>query len=351
MNDFFDLPKDNFVPNGSTGGGKKEDPNIYNPDPNAHNGSYKSVFRFVPYLADKKLSKYTKYSAKFYNPLTKESLFIDCPSNEGKPSILWDLQTVIRGLEKEEPELHKELSERFSRWFTTYSPVYIKKDPQRPDLNGFVKIFKYAKQINDLIEAQIAPPADELVDNVKSVNPFHLLEGKDFLCVVGKKTKTFRDWSKCKFMDDVTPFIFEIKGTKVTVENNEKSVKLVSEFLKKNTPSMEEYLHVSWTDSTFEQVAQAIVSCINNKAVINLLLEKTKDDKMKALIQEKLEAKGTSAKKNKPKTEQIDENVEFEDENSAPLNDIDELEESESTDNNSSESENSDEYDELFKDL
>lgn len=344
MSDFFDLPKDDFV-SGSGSYEKKQDPNIYNPDPNSYNGSYKSVFRFVPYLADKKLSKYTKYSAKFWNPLTKESLFIDCPSNEGKPSILWDLQVIIKGLKDEEPKLFEELNKRFSRWHTNHSPIYIKKDPQKQELEGTVKIFKYATHINGLIEEQINPEADELVENVQSVNPFHLLQGKDFLCVVGKKTKTFRDWTKCKFMDDITPFIFDIKGKKVTVENNEKSIKLVSEFLKKNTPSMDEHLHVSWDDETYEKVAQAIVSTINNKAVIKLALERTKDEKMKELIEEKLNNSSSSTKKESGTKKSIDEDLEFTSESEVENTPLEETN-IDSTDNSGD-----DEYDELFKDL
>jgi hypothetical protein len=301
----------------------------------------------------KELSKYTKYCAKFYNPLTKESLFVDCPSNEGKPSILWDIHSVIRGLEKEEPGLYDDLSKKFSRWYTHHSPIYVKKDLQRPDLNGTIKIFKYAKQVNDLIEAQINPPMDELVENSKSVNPFHLLHGKDFLCYVGKKTKTFRDWTKCKFMDEITPFIFNIKDTVITVENTEKSVKLVSEFLKKNTPSMDPYLHQSWDDATFDKVANMIISTINNRTVINRILDRTKDEKMKALIVSKLNGTATPASSNSSKSnnkvDDIDDDLNdtsFEGTSDASLFDDDEL--STTTDTGSS---HSSEYDDLFKDL
>lgn len=349
MNDFFDLPSDNFVNKGNSGE-KKSDPNVYNPDPNAFNGSYKSVFRFVPYIFNKDLSKYTKYSAKFYNPLTKESLFVDCPSNTGKPSILWDLERVIKGLKEEEPKLHEELSSRFSRWHTHHSIVYIKKDPQRPELEGTVKIFKFSAQINTLIESQIKPEENELLENVSSVNPYHLLQGKDFLCVVGKKTKTFRDWSKCKFMDDITPFIFTINGKQVVVENNEKSIKLVQEFLKKNTPKLDEYFNVEWTEETYVKVAEAIISTINNKAVINLLLERTKDEKMKELILQKMNSTSAGKKQQSSSapaqsSSSIDEDIDFK--KNTPIT---QEPASESTSEPTNEQAD-DEYDELFKDL
>lgn len=347
MTDFFDLPKENFVKS-SNQSGKKTDQNIYNPDPDGHNGSYKSVFRFIPYVHDKSMSKYTKYSAKFFNPLTKESLYVDCPSNIEKPSILWDLERVIKSLKDEEPELHKQLESSFSRWHTHHSPVYIKKDPQRPELEGTIKIFKFSSQINNLIESQINPEEDELLESVSSVNPYHLLEGKDFLCVVGKKTRQYRDWSKSKFMDDITPLVFKIGDKQVQVENNEKSVKLIQEFMKKNTPEMDQYRHQEWSSETREKVAESIISILTNRSVLNLLLERTKDEEMKSLIKSKLSGSPSSNSALSKKEESIlDENEDLKFQSSTtdlPFSDSDSL----LTEQDSS---SDDEYDSLFRDM
>lgn len=289
MTDFFDLPEDAISKGKGAKPTKKSDPNVYDPDPNAYNGSYKSVFRFLPYVFDKKKSKYTKYSAKFWNPLTKESLIIDCPSNVDQPSILWTLESVLRGLKKEEPELADEIGRSFSRWYTHHSAVYIKKDPQRPDLEGKIQIFKFRNQIDQIIEQQVNPEELEGLDNsVKKINPYHLLEGKDFLCVVGKKTKDFRDWSKCKFMDEVTPLVFKVGDKSVQVKNEEKAVKLVNEFLTKNTPKMDEYFHQDWTEETFEKVAEAVIAAIPQRNILEMVLEKSKDQKINALIRSKM---------------------------------------------------------------
>ena len=321
MTDFFDLSDDAFAKK-STSTARTTDTNIYNPDPNAFNGKYQSVYRYLPYIFDKKLSKLTKYAGKFYNSLTKEALYVDCPSNVGKPSILWDIQTVIKSLKDEEPDLHKQLDESFGRWHNNYSPVYIKKDPQRPELEGQVKIIKYAAMLNNLIEDQIHPEANELIADVASVNPFHLLQGKDFLCVVGKKTKTFRDWSKCKFMDEVTPFMFKIGEQNVIVENSADSIKLVTEFLKKNTPKLDEYFHKEWTQETHDKVADAIISCIGNKAVIKMILDRTKDTVTKGIIEEKLNSKesiSSHATSSPSQAASIDNGLEFKSTPAAPL--------------------------------
>jgi len=349
MTDFFDLSDDSFVQKPASKGERKVDTNIYNPDPDAFNGSYKSVFRLVPYIHDKSMSKYTKYSAKFYNALTKSSLYVDCPSNVGKPSILWDLDSVIRSLKDEEPDLHKQLKDAFSRWNSHYSPVYIKKDPQRPELEGTVKLLKFANHINNMIEEQINPEENELLGDVQKINPYHLLNGKDFLCVVGKKTRQFRDWSKCKFMDEVTPLIFKVGDQDVAVENSEKSVKLVQEFLKKNTPKLDEYLHREWDAETREKVADAIIAVVGNRSVIDMLLARTKDEETKAIIQRKLDGGGSSsaASSSAPAASaasELSDDLEFESPAaSTPAT-------SEPAAESSSE-ESSDEYDALFSDL
>jgi hypothetical protein len=289
MTDFFDLPEETIsAPSGNQQ--KKTDPNIYDPDPNAFNGSYKSVIRFIPYMSDKTKSKYTKYSAKFWNPLTRESLYVDCPSNAEKPSILWTIDSVLRSLKKEEPELHEQLSSNFSRWYTHTSPVYIKKDPQRPELEGQIKLLRFRSQIDQLIEQQLNPEEIDGLDNARKINPYHLLQGKDFLCVVGKKTQQFRDWSKCRFMDEVTPFVFKIGDKQIQAENNEKVIKLLNEFMLKNTPKIDDYLHEEWTEETYNKVAEAVIALIPQRTILNMVLDKSKDKKTNALILEKLGA-------------------------------------------------------------
>lgn len=331
-NSFFDLPEENISSKNKKGtGARKTDPNVYDPDPKTHNGSYKSVFRFLPYVFDKKMSKYTKYTAKFWNPLTKESLIVDCPSNVDRPSILWTIESVIRNIKKEEPELAEQLGRNFSRWYTHHSPVYIKKDPQRADLEGKILIFKFRNQIDMLIDQQMNPEEIDGLDTAKKVNPYHLLAGKDFLCVVGMKTKEYRDWSKSKFMDEVTPFVFKVGDTPVQVKNDEKSVKLVEEFLTKNTPKMDEYLHQPWTDETYEKVAEMVLATIPQRQIIEMILEKSKDSRTNELIRARLKP----AQSNRP-TASSKEDLEF---TSSPVSEP------------VTESSSDDEYNDLFKDL
>lgn len=89
-------------------------------------------------------------------------------------------------------------------------------------------------------------------------------------------------------MDEVTPFVFKIGDQSVQVKNEEKAVKLVNEFLSKNTPKMDEYLHQDWTEDTYEKVADAIRAAIPQRPILEMILEKSKDQKMNALIRSRM---------------------------------------------------------------
>ena len=339
MSSFFDLPEESFSK--STGSkGFTEDPNIYDPNPDKYNGSYKSVIRFIPYMKDKTKSKYTKYTCKIWNPLSKEKLIVDCPSNAGDPSFLWTLESVIRSLKKDEPELHENLSKSFSRWYTHTSPIYIKKDPQRPDLEGQIKFIQFRSQINDFIEQQMNPEDVDGIISTRKINPYHLLEGKDFLCVVSKKTKEFRDWSKCKFMDEVTPLVFKVGEKQIAASGDEKIVKALQEFLTHNTPDMDKYLHVSWEEETYAQVADALVSTIPN-TVLEMAIQKSKDHKMNSLIKERMSTKRAVSQTSKSTFEE--DPLAF---GGTTIN-----QQTSHSSSSASSADSDDEYDDLFKDL
>lgn len=334
MSSFFDLPEDSFSKGGSSKG-FTEDLNLYDPNPDKYNGSYKSVFRFIPYMKDKTKSKYTKYTCKIWNPLTKEKLIVDCPSNEDKPSFLWTLETVVRSLKKDEPEMFENILKSFSRWHTHTSPIYIKKDPQRPDLEGQIKFIQFRAQINDLIEQQMNPEEMDGMVSSRKINPYHLLDGKDFLCIVSKKTKEYRDWSKCKFMDETSPLVFKIGEKQIAAGNDEKIVKVLQEFLANATPEMDKYFHVSWSEETYPQVADALASTIPS-TVLEMTIQKSKDQKMNSLIKERLSQK--SLRPSSQKSSSIEEDISF---GGTTVNKQTVVESSSSDD----------EYDDLFKDL
>jgi hypothetical protein len=148
-------------------------------------------------------------------------------------------------------------------------------------------------------------------------------------------------------MDEITPLVFKIGDKQVQVENNEKSIKLIQEFMKKNTPEMDQYRHQDWSSETRDKVAESIISILTNRSVLNLLLERTKDEDMKNLIKSKLSGSPTSSISKKEDSFLEEDDLQFKSkESDLPFsNDSDDLL---TTPEGSS---SDDEYDELFRDM
>ena len=278
--DLFNLNTEDFTAP-KAGTARKVDENIYNPGPDqAQNGVYRSVIRFLPWVGDPSKSKYKKYYVRLTNPLTNERFTVDCPSSIGKPSILWTLDLELRKLKNEEPEIVKEIEKYFMRAYNYYSLVYIKKDPQFPNLEGQIKVYSYGYNIDNLIQQELNPEA-ELI-NIKKINPFSMLEGKDMVLVVKRKTKAWRDYSSSKFMAETSPLILKLdNGKELPVSNDEKVRNYVQGFLEKNSPDLSQYFYKEWSDSDYEKVAEFVKAIIPHKSILDTVLASTRDEKIK----------------------------------------------------------------------
>lgn len=281
MEDLFNLNPDDFT--GKAGGTRKVDENLYNPGPDqGQNGIYKAIIRFVPWAQDPKQSKYKKYSAKLVNPLTNERLFVDCPSTTGAPSILWSLDTELKNLKDSEPQIVEEIKKYFNRFYNYYSCIYIKRDPQFPKFEGQIKVYSFGYGIDNLIQQEINPESE--IVTVNKINPYSLTEGKDLVLVVKRKTKSWRDYSASKFMNEVSPLIISHNGKEIPVSTEPKVAKFATEFLRANSPDLSQYFLKEWTEEEYVKIAEFIKAIVPYKQIIDNLTANLKDEKMKKLF-------------------------------------------------------------------
>lgn len=293
MEDLFNLNPDDFTGKAASAA-RKVDENVYNPGPDqGQNGIYKSVIRFIPWVGDPAKSKYKKYAAKLTNPLTNEKLYVDCPSTNGSSSILWSLDLELKKLANEEPAIVEEIKKYFNRYYNYYSCVYVKKDPQFPSMEGKIKVYSYGYTIDNLIQQEINPES-ELVTTQK-INPFSLTSGKDFVLVIKRKTKAWRDFSASKFMSEVSPLIITHNGQEIPVSSDPKVMKFVSEYFKKNSPDLSQYFYKDWTDYEYEKVAEYIKAIVPYKQIIDNLVGGLKDERMKKMFTNSKPISRTSA--------------------------------------------------------
>ena len=110
-----------------------------------------------------------------------------------------------------------------------------------------------------------------------------MLEGKDMVLVVKRKTKSWRDYSSSKFMSETSPLILKLDdGRELPVNGEEKVQTYVKGFLEKNSPNLGQYFYKEWSDSDYEKVAEFIKAIIPHKSILDAVLANTRDEKMKS---------------------------------------------------------------------
>lgn len=294
------------------------DENIFDPDVSkAPNGVYKAVLRFIPWHAAKSAEefRYKKYAVKITNPITNERLWLDDPSTIGNSSVFWNIESKLKALEKEEPEVVKEIKKWFNRFYKYYSLVYIKKDPQNPQLEGKIKVFPYGHTIWKMTEQLLHPEGAELGASVQ-INPFSLLNGRDFLFVAKKKTQQWRDFDSCKFVEQDSPFIVKTaSGNEVAYQNTPEAQQKFMQFLQKNSPDMTKYHFKEWAEGDYDKAAQALRSAISYKQILDDAFASCRDEKIKAAYERaktaKVGAPTTAPKATDLLADDLDSNVTF----------------------------------------
>lgn len=300
MVDLFNLNPDDFT--GKSGGTRKVDENLYNPGPDqGQNGVYKSIIRFIPWAQDPAKSKYKKYSAKLQNPLTNDKIYVDCPSTTGAPSILWSLDLELKNLKESEPQIVEETKKYFNRYYNYFSCIYIKRDPQFENLEGKIKVYSFGYGIDNLIQQELHPESELVVE--QSINPYSLTEGKDFVLVVKRKTKSWRDYSSSKFMKEVSPLIISHNGKEIPVSSDPKVMNFTKKFLLENSPDLSQYFLKEWTEEEYVKIAEFIKAIVPYKQIIDNLVAGLRDEKMKKLF--------TSTKSAMKRTAPAGEDLEF----------------------------------------
>jgi len=266
--DIFSLDNEDFLkPEPQSQGG---DANIYKPYPElGKDGVYKSLIRFLPNVANPKKSKIHKYYVWLKDPLDNSNFVADCPSTVGKKSILKD---IFWKLKNSPSAKDQELAKSFSRKEDYYSLIQVVKDPNHPELEGKVMVFKFGKKVNDLIEQQIKP------EYGSPCNPFDLFEGKNFGIHV-RKVGDWNNYDLCQFVGEKGPIL--ISGS--AVEKTEADQKRIVEYLKAGPQDLvEKYDYKEWSDEDREKINSIIRNTIPDGRMLSEIFSGSPDSKPSA---------------------------------------------------------------------
>jgi hypothetical protein len=102
-------------------------------------------------------------------------------------------------------ESNKEIARKQKRRLSYYSNIYVVSDPNRPENEGKVFLYKYGKKIYEKLNEAMHPPFDEQGRSPEhpqyapnSFNPFDLWEGANFKLKI-RKLDGYQNYDKSEF--------------------------------------------------------------------------------------------------------------------------------------------------------
>jgi hypothetical protein len=261
--DIFNLDNEAFVKQEIK---RDEDEAIYKPYPElGKDGVYKSLVRFLPNISNPKKSKIHQYYVWLKDPVDGANFKALCPSTVGKKSILKDLFWKLKNSPSAKDQ---EISKSFARKEDFYSLVQIVKDPNKPELEGKIMVFKFGRKVNDLIEQQIKPEFGN------PSNPYDLFEGKNFGLQV-RKVGEWNNYDLCQFVGDKGPI--SIDGT--PVEKTEESREIITKYLKSGPLDLEKYEYKDWTEDDTEKIMKIVRNTVPDGRIVSEIIGGSSDSK------------------------------------------------------------------------
>jgi len=233
--DLFNLSLEDFQNNQPD---TERGPGIYKANPTeGKDNVYRSVIRFLPNPKDPKNSIVKKFSYWLEDSQGNAGYF-DCPSTVGEKSIIAD---TYWKLAKSDSAFDQKQAEKIRRKEYYFSVVQVVKDPQRPELEGTLQVFRYPKTLKKFIDAQTSPSVEDIeLSGAEPCNVFDLFEGKDFSLKVTLKGG-YWNYDECKFLSTSS---VQVNG--VAMENNEEGRKAIMEYLS-DSPDLTVYYYKAWS--------------------------------------------------------------------------------------------------------
>jgi hypothetical protein len=290
--------------------------------------SYDAAIKFIPWHKNPNDSIVQKYVVFMENPTNNNKRYVDCPSTIKERSVLQDAFFMCRESEKANV---RDAQKHFRRIQQYFSLIQIVKDKQHPEYEGKIKIFQYGQQVYDKIKQSLIPSSEFK----ESQNPFDIFKGKLFNLHAEYKAESngqkFPTYTSSEFLDK--SFSILIDGKEATQNDSDK----ILEFLKSNSPNLEDYKFKEWDDQTFKFVAEAIYYSIPQGDVLKEIMKKHKNV-FSYLSDEEVQQISSTSKKSSSKSRDLkdeditdiiddddeDEIIDVDDDDDA-INDLDEF--------------------------
>jgi len=247
------------------------------------NKTYSARGRFVRDLRWKDANgKHTgKYHKKMYyltDPTdTSKKFYAECPSNWGVPTSQNIVSSAFFKLrETDSVSLKRIANQNFGQIQFWWALFQILIDEQQPALQGKVKILRFGKPMNIVIEGAIngKPELGKV-----GLDVFHPFRGKDFFLNVfektvedkdkgGSATKKFPSYERSSFDDEITAMMIDGKRVKDDPEGR----KAVLTYLNNNAPELKQMEITKWDEATEQKVMESMRVTLGDDDLFNQII-------------------------------------------------------------------------------
>lgn len=243
-------------------------------------GKYSAIIRFIPNTTDPiNKSVIKKNVAYLKNPMTNQSMYVDCPSSVGKPDPI--VNTFFKLRNSKSPQ-DQENAKNFSRSQRYFSIVQIVQCASEPNLVGKFLIWNYGITVYKKVYEELNPSQNEYGIKNEATNPFDLVFGRPFYVECVEKGG-YSNFDNCRFIEIKTPQDALNFSIKLPIKNadgsitqlpitqdlasNPKGAEIVVNFFKTegNIPNLDKFEYKDWDADTQNFVASVInYYCGNN---------------------------------------------------------------------------------------
>jgi hypothetical protein len=251
----------------------ESDPDFYRPSIDHEKARskkhYESLIRRVPNVHNREIQqvkKYVYYIPDPNDPTGQKHFYTDCPTNDGKKSIVSQAYFELNQKVCDDIRLNKIARKYFLRKLYTWGLFLIKKDEFQPELEGKVKILRYGVKISEKEDQQ-----EKLKNPCYVADPF---KGKDLNLIVTEVTKENGDKQV-----DYDKSYFEDERNSITIDgqfvvNDKEGQKKIYEFLKSNSPDLSKVSYKPWTPEEEEKVIMSVRNLISNDIIFDKIYKK-----------------------------------------------------------------------------
>ena len=222
---------------------------IYRPSADdGKDGTYKALIRFVPNPENPRKSLVRKY-VHWLTDAAGNGRLVDSPSSVGEKC---PIQDAFFRLRKSDSAVDRKMSDKLKRREQYYALIKVIKDPQRPELEGQYRIFKFGYKIKEKVDEELNPAFGE------PTQVFDLFEGKNFELIISRQGE-YNNYDKSKFSASTSAVMLG----DAPAERNQESMSSIKEELE-SAPSLASYEYKVWDDQTRDFVHTVLGQYISN---------------------------------------------------------------------------------------